>query len=446
LEHYETVRLRKDGTEIQVSLTVSPVKDVDGRIIGASKIARDITEWKRVEKEREQLLAREQQARAEAEAATRAKDEFLATLSHELRTPLNAIVGWARVLETGRQAPHLLERAVETIMRNAKHQAQLIEDLLDISSIVSGRLRLNSRPVDLVAVIAAALETIRPASDAKQVRIERHFDPAVGAVLGDPDRLQQVFWNLLSNAVKFTPKEGRIEVRLERLSSQALVKVIDSGIGIRADVLPFIFERFRQADGSMTRAHGGLGLGLAIVRQLVELHGGTVEVTSPGEGQGATFTVCLPLMPLRAPAAGPGPTRHPDTVRCDGIGVLIVDDEVDGRELLALFLRQCGAQVTAVGSAREALAEIQRVTPGVLISDLAMPGVDGYELIRRVRALPGGARIPAVALTGHAGAGARADAFLAGFDTYVAKPVDPAELAAVVIRLGRRTEGGSAGG
>jgi PAS domain S-box-containing protein len=438
VEHFETVRVRRDGSEVEVSLTISPVRNSAGLVIGASKIARDITQRRQDEKDRAALMAREQEARAEAEAANRAKDEFLATLSHELRTPLNAILGWGHVLNRGRSDPRIVERALETIMRSARQQAQLVEDLLDLSSIISGRFRLNPRPVDLVAVLTAALESVRPAVQAKRIRIETWFDPSAGAVAGDPGRLEQVFWNLLSNAVKFTPNEGTIRVRLEGLRSRAVVVVSDTGIGIAPHVLPAIFERFRQADSSITRAHGGLGLGLAIVKQLVELHGGTVEAASPGEGLGSTFRVSLPVMAVRASdRPGPGPRQEP-LARCDGISVLVVDDEPDGRELIALLLRDSGADVTVAGSATEALRALERARPTVLISDLAMPEVDGYELIRRVRSSPEGAGIAALALTAHASAEARATAFTAGFDTYVAKPVDPAELVAAVARLGRR--------
>jgi PAS domain S-box-containing protein len=437
VDHYETVRRRSDRRQIDVSLTVSPILDASGAVVGASKIARDITEWKRVQKEREQLLAGEQQARAEAEAANHAKDEFLATLSHELRTPLSAILGWAQVLRGARDQPGMVERALETITRNAKQQARLIEDLLDLSSIMGGRLRLNLQPVDLVGVVAAALETIGPAAEAKQVDIRTDFAPSVGLVQGDPERLQQVFWNLLSNAVKFTPRQGHIEVRLQRRGSRAVVVVSDTGIGIRQDMLPVIFERFRQADSSITRAHGGVGLGLAIVQQVVEMHGGTVEASSPGEGHGSTFTILLPVAALQEAQVDAARAAR-ETVGCHGIHTLLVDDEADGREILSVFLEHCGAQVTAVGSAREALAAIERRRPDVLVSDLAMPQVDGYELIRRVRALPDGAGIPAIALTAHANADARVKAFRAGFDTYMTKPVDPTELVAVIVELVQR--------
>jgi PAS domain S-box-containing protein len=439
VEPYETVRRRKDGRRIDVSLTVSPVRDPAGGIIGASKIARDITEMKHAEREREHLLARAKQARAEAEAANRAKDEFLATLSHELRTPLNAILGWTQVLRGARHDSGIVERALDTITRNAQQQARLIEDLLDLSSIMGGRLRLRIQAVDLVSVVAAAIETVRPVAHEKEIELHTEFDPLVGAVRGDPARLQQVFWNLLTNAIKFTPQRGRVEVRLARMRSDAVLTVADSGIGIRPDLVRVIFERFRQADSSTTRTHGGLGLGLAIVRQLVEMHGGTVEATSPGEGQGSTFTVSLPMLPMEG-----GPRLDPAAVaggmaQCGGVHVLLVDDEADGRELLVVYLERCGAEVTAAGSAADALAAIERRTPDVLVSDIAMPGVDGYELVRRIRARPSGESLPAIALTAHASADARVEAFRAGFDAYVPKPVDPAELTAVVSRFARRS-------
>ena len=437
IEHYETVRVSKTGRRINISLAISPIRDAQGRIIGASKIARDITDQKQVQEESERLLAREQEARAEAEAANRAKDDFLATLSHELRTPLNAILGWTQVLSGARHDAEMVNRALETIARNAKQQSRLVEDLLDLSSILGGRLRLSIQSVDLVAVVSAALESIRPSAADKHLDVHTEFDLSIGPVLGDPERLQQVFWNLLTNAVKFSPRQGRVDVRIERMRSQALVRITDTGIGIRAEMLPVIFERFRQGDSSVTRAHGGLGLGLAIVRQLVDMHGGTVEASSSGEGQGSTFSVALRLVPLRGmPAAGRSPTVA--MTRCDGIHTLLVDDEADGRELLAVYLGQCGARVTAVESASDALAAIERERPDVLVSDIAMPSMDGYELIRRVRALPGGHGIPAVALTAHANAAARIEALRAGYDIYLTKPVDAAELSAVVSRLGRR--------
>ena len=438
VDHFETVRITKDRRFVDVSITVSPIRDSRGRIVGASKIARDITERRRIEEEREKLLKLEQQARQEAEAVNRAKDEFLATLSHELRSPLNAILGWAQVLRSAQHDADTMNRALEIITRNAKQQARLIEDLLDLSAIASGRLRLSTGPVNLETVLGAALETIRPEAESSGVVLRAFLASLEGTVLGDSERLQQVFWNLLSNAVKFTARGGAVDLRLERVDSSAVVIVSDTGIGIRADVLPVIFERFRQADGSIARAHGGLGLGLAIVKELVELHGGTVEAASPGEGRGAVFTVTLPLTRQRA---RPGSELATDAVRvglCEGIHVFLVDDEADGRGMVAMFLEQGGARVTAAASAFEALAAMRRIRPHILISDLAMPGTDGYALIRQVRATPDVSQTPAIALTAHVTADARIKAFQAGFDGYVAKPVDRDELLDIVARLARR--------
>jgi signal transduction histidine kinase len=297
VEHFETVRVAKDGRLVDVSLTVSPVRDATGRIIGASKIARDITERRRAEAERNQLLAREQRARAEAEALNRTKDEFLATISHELRTPLNAIFGWARMLQSSEPDDAARAHAVDAIVRNASAQARLVEDLLDLSRIVTGRTRLDFERVDLKAVIEAALDAVRPAAKAKDIALLATFDPSVGPLVGAPDRLQQVMWNLVMNAVKFTPRGGRIQVSLRRSDHSAEIVVADTGEGISAELLPHVFERFRQEDSSTTRAHAGLGIGLALVRHLVELHGGHVDAESPGKGKGATFTVTLPLAP-----------------------------------------------------------------------------------------------------------------------------------------------------
>jgi CheY-like chemotaxis protein/nitrogen-specific signal transduction histidine kinase len=408
--------------------------------VGASKIGRDITERRRIQAEREELLARERGARQQAEAATRAKDDFLAMLSHELRTPINAILGWTQVLRNAQHDTGTVTRALETIARNARQQARLIEDLLDLSAIVGGRVRLSTRPLNLVTVLGAALETVRPEAAAKKIAVQTRLDPSIGLVVGDPERLQQVFWNLLSNAVKFTADGGHVELGLTRVGSRAVVALSDSGIGIRPDVLPVIFDRFRQADASIARAHGGLGLGLAIVKQLVELHGGTVEATSPGEGEGATFTVSLPLVAQAAAQIERSGSDSVDDGRCDGIHALLVDDEVDGREMVAALLEQSGARLTIVTSAAEALVAIQRDRPHALISDLAMPGMDGFELMRQVRAIPDVSRIPAIALTAHVTPDARIRAFKAGFDAYVAKPVDRDELLAVVTRLARRDE------
>ena len=409
-------------------------------------------ERKRAEQEREQLLLREQAARAEAEAANRAKDEFLATVSHELRTPLNAILGWARMLRTTRLNEATIARALETIERNAKAQAQLIEDLLDVSRIISGKLRLDVRSVDVVTLIEAAMDSVRPAADAKGIQLQAVLDPRAGPVSGDPDRLQQVVWNLLSNAIKFTLKEGRVQVRLERINSHIEITVSDTGKGINPDFLPFVFDRFRQADGTITRAYGGLGLGLAIVRHLVELHGGSVHAYSAGEGHGATFTVRLPVMIVRDLDRFPSEAkerRHPTAgyeapFECPpelkGLRVLLVDDDADVPQLLTEVLSQCGAEVTAVTSAAEAIDMFQRMKPDILVSDIEMPGEDGYSLIRKVRAMEAesGGRIPYIALTAHARIQDRLRALSAGFDAHVAKPVEPAELVTVIASVVRR--------
>lgn len=441
---FEYRMLKADGQTLWLYDLVNVVRDEDGpKLLRGFMI--DITERKRAESEREQLLAREQAARAEAEAANRMKDEFLATLSHELRTPLNAMLGWTQLLRTRKFDETTSQRALETIDRNTKSLAQLIEDVLDVSRIITGKLRLNVRPVALVSVIEAAIETVAPASEAKNIQIEPILDHSAGSVLGDSNRLQQVVWNLLSNAVKFTPKGGRVAIILERSNSQIQIKVSDTGQGISPDFLPYVFERFRQADGATTRSHGGLGLGLAIVRHLVELHGGRVRAESEGEGKGATFIVTLPLMAVRPPSIEPhqaqptvedgAPEIAPPSL--DGLRVLVVDDEPDARELIATMLAQYGADVTAVDSARAALEALQQLNPNVLVSDIGMPQEDGYSLIRKVRMLDAaqGGRVPAVALTAYARAEDRTQALLSGFQLHVPKPVNPAELAAVVANL-----------
>jgi signal transduction histidine kinase/ActR/RegA family two-component response regulator len=399
--------------------------------------------------EREALLLREQQARREAEDASRAKDEFLGLLSHELRTPLNAILGWTRMLSTGALAGDDFSRAIETIDRNARLQARLIEDMLDVSRIISGKLRLDAHPVDLTAVINAAVDTSRPAADAKEIRIQIVLDYGAGSVLGDPVRLQQVIWNLLSNAIKFTPKRGRVQVQLERVNSHLEVTVSDTGPGIEEEFLPFVFERFRQADSSSSKKYGGRGLGLAIVRHIVELHGGTVEAGNREEGGGAVFSVKLPIMVVRTPLVSH--TAEPERVHpavsggvafdcppaLEGIKVLAVDDDADARSLLMAVLEQCRAEVRTCGSVAEALAVLEEWKPDVLVSDIGMPGEDGYVLIRKLRALEteSGGRIPAVALTAYARVEDRLQALSAGYNMHVPKPVEPAELAVVIASL-----------
>ncbi|HZS04187.1 MAG TPA: PAS domain S-box protein [Blastocatellia bacterium] len=577
IEHYETVRVRKDGQRIDLSLTVSPIKDGAGRIIGVSKIARDITErrqyeaalreseqrlrlaltaghagtwqwnirtneifwsaeyyalyglrpdsltpsfenwlkwvhpddrprilaqepklvkglvntehefrivrpdvgvrWlqskgqmlfdaageperlvgitiditerKQAELELERLLAREQQTREQAEAASRSKDEFLAVVSHELRAPLNAMLGWARILKKGNVDPETQRHAVEIIERSANAQQQLIEDLLDTARIISGKLRLETAPINLEHVVIAAVEVVRHAAEARNIDLQLWLNGA-DVITGDPERLQQVIWNLLSNAIKFTPPGGRVELRLERVDPYMQITVSDTGKGINPDFLPYIFNRFQQSDSSSTRRHGGLGLGLALVRHLVELHGGTVSADSPGEGRGATFTINLPLRAIRPQEVE---AKHVTPQSLDRLGfddaldrvwVLLVDDEPDARELVTALLKQKGARVTPAASAAEALAVLHAgasgAHPDILVSDIGMPEEDGYTLIEKVRQLEPekGGRIPAVALTAYGRANDRIRALAAGFQTHVPKPVEPTELAMVIASLTER--------
>jgi PAS domain S-box-containing protein len=401
-------------------------------------------------REREMLLASERSARTEAERMSEMKDEFLATLSHELRTPLSAILGWSHILQRGTANEADLRKGLDVIERNARVQAQLIEDLLDMNRITSGKVRLDIQPVDPIAFIEAALETVRPAADAKGIRLEKLLDPAAGPISGDPSRLQQVIWNLLSNAIKFTPKEGKVQILLERVNSHIEISVADTGIGIKPEFLPHVFERFRQADGSTTRRFGGLGLGLSIVKHLVELHGGTVLVKSPGEGSGTSFTVHFPL-PVVHKSAYNETRLHPKTSKpaavdfkpldLSGIKVLVVDDETDARDLVRRVLTECDAQVLTAATAAEALLLVEREAPHVLVTDIGMPDVDGFELLRRVRALgqTRGGKVPAIALTAFARSEDRTRALRAGFLVHVSKPIEPSELVATVASVAGRT-------
>ncbi|MBI1734465.1 MAG: response regulator [Candidatus Rokubacteria bacterium] len=426
--------------------TKAPYRDADGRIIGVLGITRDITARRRAEEDRARALEREQAAREEAEVANRAKDEFLAVLSHELRTPLNAVFGWARMLRGGGLDAETGKRAVEVIERNATAQLQLIEDLLDISRIITGKMRLDVRPVDLAAIVATAVDSVRPAADAKGIRLQTALDPRAGPMLADPDRLQQVVWNLLSNAVKFTPRGGRVEVTVRRVDGHVEIAVSDSGQGIAPAMLPYVFDRFRQGDSSSTRAHGGLGLGLALVRHLAELHGGTVTAHSEGVDQGATFVVSLPITMIRAETEdGEHPAAPPAVATSlarslSGVRVLAVDDDPDALELCATMLREAGAEVAIAVSAADAIARARDWRPAVLVSDIEMPGEDGYALLRRVQALERetGTRIAAVALTAYGRIEDRVRTLAAGFALHLPKPVDPAELVAVVGALARR--------
>ncbi len=393
----------------------------------------------------------ERAARGEAERASRTKDEFLATLSHELRTPLNAVLGWAQVLRRSRDLSGETIKGLTIIERNARAQAQIIEDLLDMSSIISGKVRLDVQRLDLSSVVEATLETIRPSLQAKGVRLQVELDPAAAAVNGDPNRLQQVLWNLLTNAVKFTPKDGRIAITLTRVDSHLELAVSDNGEGIDAAFLPHVFDRFRQADASSTRRHGGLGLGLSIVRQLVELHGGAISASSPGKGLGSTFRITLPVMATaedsqasrlrRQDLVRPADVAAPEgALRTDlgGIKVLVVDDEPDARSLIERLLHDCNARVTTASSSNEALNALAHEVPDVVISDIGMPGEDGYTMIRRIRALPyGHAAIPAIALTAYARIEDRVRAIRAGFQLHLSKPIEPVELIAMVQSLTR---------
>jgi len=405
-------------------------------------MAHDVTE-------RRQALKREKEARMEAEAANRVKDEFLSTLSHELRTPLTAIMGWADLLLNDEVEADKERQAIETIFRNANSQCQLINDLLEVSRIITGKLRLEFVPCELDSVIEAAAQSIRPTAEAKGVRLQVLLEPSVGPVFGDRERLQQIVWNLLSNGVKFTRKGGLVQVTLQRINSHVEIVVNDTGIGISPEFLPHVFDRFRQADGSTTRIYGGLGLGLAIVRHLVELHGGTAVADSAGDDQGATFTIRLPAMienehprpeEFKQPALAEVEARDRKPSSLNGLRVLVVDDEIDARTLLTMMLEKCGAQVVAVGSSREGLESIESWLPDVLIADIGMPVEDGYGMIRKIRKLPKkkGGHTPALALTAYARTEDRVRALSEGYQVHLAKPVDRYELAAVVASLGHR--------
>jgi signal transduction histidine kinase/response regulator RpfG family c-di-GMP phosphodiesterase len=416
----------------------------------AAELQQEVAERKQAEEERARLLIREQAARAEAERANRTKDEFLATLSHELRTPLTAILGWTHLIRGGNLDMSMMTRALETIERNARSQSQLIDDLLDVSRIITGKLALDFHPVELSSIIEATVDTVRPMAEAKSIRVEPQLKTSHCMVSGDPARLQQVVWNLFSNAVKFTPEGGQVEVGLTCNERRVELEVRDTGQGISAEFLPYIFDRFRQADGTTTRKHGGLGLGLAIVRHLVELHGGTIRAHSDGDGQGSVFTLSLPLASA-ANASGNG-TPEPDataneaspslakSATLEGLRILIVDDEPDTRELMQEVLGRQGAEVRTSGSVAEALRALAAWQADLLVSDIGMPLEDGYELIRRVRKLDAAhhGQIPAVALTAYAGAADIERALDAGFQTHLAKPVDPKALVSTVARVAGR--------
>jgi signal transduction histidine kinase/ActR/RegA family two-component response regulator len=426
----------KDGTEVPVLANASRYER--GGMFVNDCILMRIQQRSEYE---DQIL----QAKKLAEEAMRAKDEFLAVVSHELRTPLTAILGWARLIKTGKLDETTVASALDTIERNAKSQSQLIEDLLDFSRTLSGTVRLDVAPVEPAAAVEAAINVVRPAADAKSIRIEAILDPRAGPISADAERLQQVLWNLLSNAVKFTPQGGRVQVRVARVESSVEIAVSDTGQGISPDFLPYVFEHFRQADNTITRRHAGLGLGLAICKNLVELHGGTIRAVSTGEGQGASFIIRVPVLTVHdaddsariTDSAEPNERWQAGLVRLDGLRVLLVDDEQDTRNLLTVILGQSGAMVTAAAGVGEALESLRLTKYDVLISDIEMPNEDGYSLIRKVRALknPDIGRIPAVALTAHARAADRMRALSEGFQLHIPKPVEPAELVVAISNL-----------
>src|ERR1043166_1042175 len=407
------------------------------------ELSRYISELQRSEEAREQLLLRAERARTEAEAANRIKDEFLATLSHELRTPLTSLLGWSSVLREARRDEKVLKQGLDAIDRNARVQAQLIDDLLDVSRIVSGKLYLDVRPLDVTSVTRAAINVVQPAADAKEITLDYWAQPGLGAISADSARLQQFIWNLLSNAVKFTPHGGKINIRVEGDGAYATVSVSDTGQGIAPEFLPRVFDRFRQADSSTTRSFGGLGLGLAIVRHLVELHGGTVSAQSDGAGKGAKFSASFPLLTDRAAPITPmasGEIQTSELRSLDGLGVLLVDDEHETREIISTVVERTGAEVKTCTSAREALIELVAWRPHVILSDIAMPDEDGYSFINRVRALPHneGGTTPAAALTAYARDEDRRQALAAGYQMHIAKPIGAGQLVTMIAKLAGR--------
>jgi signal transduction histidine kinase/ActR/RegA family two-component response regulator len=464
----KALEIRCDGTVLEPATDASEgliffrcrpkAEATDQFVLLNQKIAalsREILERKKAEQQRDELLRGERAARAEAERNSRMKDEFLATLSHELRTPLNAILGWTSLLEREPLSQSAAE-GVEVISRNARSQKQLIEDLLDMSRIISGKIRLDVQRVELAAVIESAVATIRPAAEAKGVRLQVTLDPIAAPVKGDPGRLQQVVWNLLSNAVKFTPSGGRVQISLERVNSHLEIIVADTGDGIRPDLLPHVFDRFQQGDSSTTRTYGGLGIGLSIVKQIVELHGGSVKAKSPGLGSGSTFTVALPVMLMHTSVEnGAREERiHPATASRDeadpcegqdlaGVSVLVVDDEADARELAKRLLETCNAKVFLARGAEDALVILARERLDVMVSDIGMPDVDGYQFIRKVRARSAeeGGKIAAIALTAFARAEDRMRAMIAGYNLHLSKPIEPAELIIAIASLSGRISG-----
>ena len=434
MKHFETVRRRKDGSLIDVSLTISPIKDQEGRVVGASKIARDITARKKTEAERDLLLKREHEARAEAEAANRLKDEFLATLSHELRNPLNAVVGYAEILLRSNETRHneLGVKAAETIRRNALAQTRLVSDLLDLSRLEMGKLSLEFQPVSLSTILTDAIDTVRDEANAKDISLDVAIERDV-VVEGDPIRLGQIAWNLLNNAVKFTPAGGQVRVGVKRASNAAELVVSDTGQGIGSDFLPHVFEIFRQGDASSVRRHGGLGIGLALVKQLAELHRGHVTVDSKGVGQGTTFTVTVPLYETEHRVVMPQGVTSPELLK--GKSILIVDDSRDTIDMLTKLLTLEGARVESAGSGKEALQIAGQRSFDLIISDISMPEMDGYQLLREIRGLANGENLPALALTGYGRSHDITRARAEGFADHLTKPIDINRFLRTVRRL-----------
>lgn len=444
----EGERVRSDGSRFYARVTLTQIRDDEGKLRGFSKVLEDISERKRAEEERQQLLESEKAARQAAEEATRLKDEFLATVSHELRTPLTSILGWANLIRSGDLDPESMSTALQTIERNAHAQAQLVNDLLDISRIITGKLHLHIEAIEPAAIVQAATEALQPAAQARGVNLDLSLEPDLGKLAGDPDRLQQIVWNLVSNAIKFTDRGGHVRVGLKRYDHTVELCVRDNGRGIPVDALPFIFDRFRQVDQSITRSHGGLGLGLAIVKHLAEMHGGSARAESDGQGTGSTFTVVLPLR-QEAPSDPPGPipaSPQPGRERgrpdIRGVHVLVVDDDHDARELLKTILTLRGARVSLAASANDALWQLHDGRPDVLLCDIGMPEHDGYSLMRRLRKLPAeqGGSLPAAALTAFAREEDRARALREGFHEHLAKPIRPGDVVEAVARLSGRLE------
>jgi PAS domain S-box-containing protein len=434
-----TLLLSRDGSETPIEDSAAPIRAVDGALIGIVLVFRDASDRREAERSKQAMLDREQEARRAAESLSRSKDEFVATVSHELRTPLNAIFGWVRLLRSGSLNETQHAHALEVVERNTRAQSQLIEDLLDMSRVVTGHLRLDMRRVELPGIIQAAVDAVKPASEARDLTIGIDIEPGVEPISGDPDRLQQIVWNLLTNSVKFTNKGGRIEVSLRAEGSDAVLRVQDTGIGISADLLPHVFERFRQGVSAASRAHGGLGIGLALVRHLAEMHGGTIEARSDGEGHGSLFTLRVPMLGARAVTERSLLTSVDSVDAAQGTGVLaglsvlVVDDDEDARDLISTTLRHAGANVISASSMIEALDVMRSAAPQALVSDVAMPSGTGYDLIREIRRMPLHAKTPAIALTAFGRPEDRARALAAGFSYHIAKPVDPQHLVHAIV-------------